>query len=198
MSLSGSAWSADLFGILSGMGMTGPNLMDFTDAVGIGSTTHVVGKAFVTVDVGLTAGSGSGIGTGITGIVGATVASAIFSDAVAAFGQSGPSLQDICDAIGQALVTEMGSASLTSTHSPVFLGAGTITAGSITVSGSPWGSSVQSAAPSFIGPSWADFAGAIGTGSASGFSSATGSVVISGAPPPFPAPGGGSGSGTIS
>ena len=203
MPIVGSAWSSQLYGTLSGMSMNGSRLHDFTDAVGNGSQSHVVGKSFDTIDTGLTIGSGSGTGIGITAIPPSLVASQIYSTAVAAFGQAGSRLNDICQAIASTLVSQMALATLTSTHTPVFLGSGIVTPGSIPVVGSGWGSAIQSAS-SFAGSRWPDFSHAIGVGCAAGFDTATGMVTITGAwsgAPPLPpggTPGAGTGSGTLS
>lgn len=200
MALLKPAWSTDLFGRLSARGYTGPKLMDFTDAIAGGSVTHVVGKPFATVDSGTTPGSGVGTGVGITGIVPATVAAAILAAATAGFGQAGPDLPNICDDISQSLFAQMGLAALSSTHTPVYLGTGIITPGSIPVVGAVWGTQVQAegSGVGFIGDKWPAFADAIGSGCATGFATATGAVAITGSPTGPPVPGSGAGVGVIS
>lgn len=196
MPLVSAAWSTQLYGILQGMGFMGSKLLDFTDAVAQGSVGHVVGKAFVTVDTGTVPGTGAGVGVGLSGF--SPISSAIYAFAVASFGQAGSKLQDLCDAIGQAHNAQLALAALVSTHSPVFVGSGTVVPGSIPVVGTGWGSQVQAAAPGFVGSQWANFAQAIGKGCAAGYPTATGTVVISGSPSGVPVPGAGSGAGTIS
>ena len=197
----GSAWSSDLFGLLSGQGFIGSRLMDFTDAVGNGSETHVVGKPFTTMDVGSVAGSGAGVGTGIVGIDPSLTSTTIFSQALGLFGQSGSRLQDLCDALGQNLVNQMATAQLTSTHSPVFAGVGTVDVGSIGVVGPAWGTAMQTEGDGsgFIGSQWPNLALAIGVGFFTGVSSGgTGTVTISGSPSGTPSGGAGTGAGTLS
>lgn len=182
--ISGMTWSMALYSSLSGQGFNGANLMDFCDAVGNGSALHVVGKTFATVDSG-PPGGGTGSGSGITGIPEPVVAASIFSTATGAFGQSGAALQDFCDAVAQALVSQMATATLNSSHS-VSGGTGTIVPGSITVVGPLWGLAIAAAAPGFAGSQWSNFANAIGVGCANGMNVAGGTVTIS-------AGGGGSG-----
>jgi hypothetical protein len=197
--ISGSAWSSDLYGRLSGIGFLGSRLHDFTDAIGNGSQLHVVGKAFATSDVGTIAGAGVGSGTGISGVDPSLVSSTIYATAIGLFGQFGSRLQDLCDALGQNVVAQMLTAQLDSTHTPVFAGVGTIVVNSITVVGPAWASSIEGAAPGFIGNKWPDLAQAIGQGFFTGvFSGGTGTVTITGSPSGIPSPGAGSGVGTIS
>jgi hypothetical protein len=190
-----SSWSQALFSAFGAVGFQGQKLQDFCDAIAGGSASYLTGLTFTTMDVGATAGSGSGVGTGITGVSADQVAQAIYSAASSAFGGGGAKLMPCCEVIGSVLVSQLAQASLQSTHSLVYLGTAQITPGSIAVSGSAWGSAIQSAAPGFNGKLWPAFAQAIGTGCASGFSQATGSLVISGSGSQPPIPGMGSGSG---
>lgn len=196
----GSAWSTTLLGLLSGIGFVGSRLSDFTDAIGNGAQSHVVGKAFTTTDTGTTPGVGVGTGTGITGMNSAAMATGIFSQAVSFFGQAGSKLQDLCDQVAAANITEMGKALLSSNHTPVFSGAGVVDVGSVGVIGPDWGSQIESAAPSFEGSQWGNFAQALGVGQANEIlASGTGSVTITGSPTsPTTSPGAGTGAGTIS
>jgi hypothetical protein len=204
MPLITSAWSGLLLTQFSGIEFSGPKLPDFCNAIASGSTQHLIGRKFDTIDAGLTIGAGPspGTGIGVIGIVSSIVSAKIYDTAKSAFGQAGPKLMDTCDVIASVLVTQMSLATLTSTHTPVFLGSGTVTPGSINVDGGAWGSAIQNAAPDFQGSMWPAFANAIGVGCAEGFKTATGQVVIagswSGLPVPSPVPGAGSGSGNIS
>lgn len=193
-----TAWSAELVASFAALGFVGSALMDFTDAVAGGSVDHVVGQPFATTDAGSVSGGGVGAGVGIVGISDSLVSSSIFADSVASFGQAGSRLQDMCDAIGSALVSQMGLATLSSTHAPVFAGSGMVTPGSIPVVGPAWGSAIEGAAPSFMGSEWGNFASAIGNGCASAFTTATGVVAIAGSPSGDVSGGAGVGSGTIS
>lgn len=199
----GATWSATLAGLLSGIGFIGTRLMDFTDAVGNGAESHVVGKPFTTTDTGQVPGIGVGTGTGVVGMNSAAMSAGIFSQAVGFFGQSGSRLMDLCDQIAAANLTEMAKALLSSNHTPVFSGAGVVDVGSVGVVGPDWGNAIESAAPSFIGSQWGNFAQALGGGQANEIlASGTGNVAISGtftgSTPPGPVPGAGTGSGTIS
>jgi hypothetical protein len=197
--ISGPGWSTDLYGLLTGIGLLGSKLHEFTDAVGLGSASHVVGKTFVTVDVGTVPGAGVGTGTGITGLSASTISSTIYSMAVLSFGQAGSRLKDTCDQIAAACVAQMALATLATVDSPVYLGGGTITPGTIAVIPAVWGATIQSQAPNFLGSQWPNFAAAIGTGMGENVqSSGTGSLVIVGSPSGAPVPGGGAGGGTIS
>lgn len=191
-------WSADLFGRLQADNFLGSELMSFTDAVGNGSQLEVVGAPFTTTDVGSTPGAGTGVGVGITGIDPSLAASTIFSTALSLFGQSGSRLLDLANHMGDTLEAQMLLADLASTHAPVFLGTGTVDIGSIGVADASWASSIESAAPGFIGSEWPNFALAIGTGYATAvLAGGTGTVVISGAGG-IPVPGAGTGVGIIS
>jgi len=200
MSLVGSRWSSNLAGKLAAKGFIGARLHLFTDAVGNGSQQHTVGKPFATQDVGTIPGIGAGTGTGIT-VGGAAASSNIFALASAA-GFVGRRLQDICDACGQTLQDEYGQATLTSNHTPVFLGVGTIVQGSIAVIGPLWGTQIQSlgTGENFIGQKWPDFALALGAGQAQEvLAHGTGTVTIVGGPTsPTPVPGAGAGVGVVS
>ncbi len=197
----GSAWSADLHGRLTALGMQGPKLQDFSDSVGNGSASHVVGKPFDTIDTGLTPGTGVGTGDGISGFTAPDVADAIFAAAVGFFGQAGPKLQDICDAVGQTCEAQMALAMLSSSHGPVFSGSGEITPGSVMIVPAGWGSSIEGegSGVGFEGIKWPQFAEALGKQAGPILASGTGTVTISGSivGPPPPVPGAGSGSGTI-
>lgn len=200
MALDGSRWSGTLFAALQAKGFMGSRLQDFTDAVGKGSVTHVVGKSFTTLDVGTVPGNGVGTGVGIIGFAPSQISSLIFSFCQGA-GFTGSRLRDVCDAVGQAASVEMALASLSSIDAPVFLGVGNIVPGSIGVDGGGWGSSIQSvgSGENFIGSKWPDFAQALGKGQALPVqSTGTGILAITGSPSGVPVPGTGNGSGTIS
>jgi len=191
-----------LYGVAQGF--IGENWPDMCDAVGIGSVSHLAGKAFATADTGLTPGTGNGVGTGLTGVVKTTLSSALFAALLAGFGSSGDNLQDLCDAVAEALVGEIGVASLASTHAPVYQGSGIVTPGSIPVVGSAWGDLIetQGLGLGFAGINWPVFASIVGTQMASAMATATGNVTITGTftgpTPPGPVPGVGVGVGTIS
>lgn len=181
-------------------GYSGPDMPNFADAIGNGTVDSIVGKAFSTSDTGTTPGAGVGTGTGISGVVQATLSAALFSGFVSAFGQSGPDLPDIADALADALVQELALASLNSTHTPVYLGNGTVVVGSIAVVAAAMGAAItaEGAGAGFVGMNWPDAAGVIGDEYAGAIiAGGTGAVVITGSPAGTPAPGVGTGTGTI-
>lgn len=201
MAIVGAAWGSDLYGRLSSLGFQGSQLQTLTTVVGEGSAQHVIGKPFATVDTGTVPGTGTGIGTGITGLSASSIADEIYSECVNSFGQAGSKLKDFCDAMAASCVAQMALATLTSTHTPVFAGVGTVTAGSIGVVPAGWGSAIASLGVSagFKGTHWNNWANAIGTGQANGVkNTGTGTVTITGSPSGTPSPGAGAGIGAIS
>ena len=196
--ISGSNWSTTLLASLGGKGFVGTRLSDFTDAVGNGGQSHVVGKPFTTTDVGTVPGTGAGTGTGIVGMVAAAISSLIFAAASASFGQFGTRLMDVTDSIADACLSEMALATLTSTHSPVFAGTGTVDVGSIPVVAAGWGTAIFAAAPSFLGTQWNNFAQALGEQATNVLAAGTGTVTIAGSPSGDPSGGAGTGVGVIS
>lgn len=183
-----------------GAGFLGSSWQDMCDVIGAGAVGGIVGKAFATVDVGTVPGAGKGTGTGITGVVPAALSANLLT-ALLALGP-GTSLPDLCDAVANAMVGELGAAALSSNHAPVFSGTGMVTVGSIPVVGSVIGNSIKAAGvgKGFLGASWPVVATAIGTQIAlSIIAGATGSVTIApvSTSPPTSA-GAGAGSGTIS
>jgi hypothetical protein len=202
MPIIGPAWSSDLLGRLSAKGFSGSYLSVVTTAVGQGSQLAVVGKPFSTTDIGTIPGVGVGTGVGVTGLSASTISSEIFSNCVSTFGQSGAKLQDFCDAMAASCVAQMALATLTSAHTPVFAGVGTVVVGSIGVVPAGWGSSIAGlgSAAGLVGSQWNNWANAIGKGHADGVkNTGTGTVTIVGSPTsPTPVPGAGTGTGTIS
>ena len=185
--IDGAAWSSALLAALTGVGMAGPDLVDLCDAIGIGSDTHVTGKAFVTADTGLISGTGAGTGAGITALVSGTISSDILTKATVGFGQAGPDLSDLASQIGIICVSQMATATLTSTHSPVYSGSGTITPGTIAVVGTVWSNAIftEGVSKGMLGPDWSTLADAIGESQSDEVSSnGSGSVTITGSGAP--------------
>lgn len=197
--VSGSFWSSTLYASLSSFGFIGSQLQNFTNIVGNGSALSVIGTPFTTVDVGTVPGVGSGTGIGVIGFTGGQVSTEIFSLATG-FGFLGSKLFDVCDACGQAESAALALATLTSVDSPVYLGVGTITPGSILVVGPAWAAEIQSMGTeeNFMGSKWPDFSSALGNGQALPvLMTGTGVLTITGTPTGTPAPGSGSGVGVI-
>jgi len=201
MSLSGSSWSSSLYSKLTAKGMCGSELNNFCDIVGNGSTEHVIGKSFETMDTGTVPGNGIGIGTGIIGLIESDIKNQMYQECVGSFGQAGTSLLDFCEAVAASCVDQMALATLNSTHNKVFLGTGLIVVGSIAVIPSGWGDSIKAkgVASTMQGTMWGAMAEAMGDAMANGvLSGGTGSVVISGSPSGIPSSGTGTGIGVIS
>jgi len=196
MSLSASALGSLIDANLAGVGAIGANRTVFANAVAAGIVMTIVGKSFATVDTGTIPGAGTGSGTGLTGLISGTM----ITTAVGVLPTTGVNATLLMTAIMNAVVTHMGSASLSSTHTPVFAGSGIITPGSIPVLAPELASNIDSQLSSAgaNGSNRTILANAIAAGVAIGFVTATGTVTISGSPSGTPSPGGGSGTGVIS
>lgn len=196
MSLSASALGSLIAANLTSAGALGSNKTAFANAVAAGIVMSVVGKTFSTIDTGTIPGAGIGSGTGLTGLISATM----ITTAVGMLPTTGANATPLMTAIMNAVVTHMAAASLASTHTPVFLGSGTIVPGSIPVLAPAMASNIDSQLTSAgaNGSNKTILANAIAAGVAIGFLTATGSVVITGAPTGIPVPGAGTGTGVIS
>lgn len=200
MALSGSSLSSSLFASVSARGTPTTELKKLTDAIGNGIVLSLVGKSFVTTDVGTTPGAGKGSGTGLI-VVPGSIAPLIVTNAVAAFGGSGPDLPLLALDIETATIQTLLSASLTSTHTPVFTGSGIINPGSIPVSPNEIGGNIktQGISQGLVGPDFPGLADAIGTAVATALALASGSILITPVTPGAPTvPGVGVGQGIIS
>lgn len=205
MALSGASWSSALYTKLTSPPINwngtvkGSQLQNFCDAIAKGSVLYLIGKTFATIDIGMTPGSGIGVGTGITGCSATNIANNIVNKAKTFF-SGGDQLLPLCSAIGGVAVSQFATISLSSVASPVFLGSGTVMVGSFNILAIGWGAAIQgSGASVFKGAQWPNLATAIGYGLATEFlASGTGALTITGAAPPTPIPGGGSGTGFIS
>lgn len=198
MALSSATWNTALLAQMSSHGWTGINLPVLSNAIAVGSVTGLVGTTFSTTDTGVVIGTGTGTGVGITGVSVSTLASTIFALASASFGNSGINLLTLCTDIATVCVSQLATATLTSAHSPVFAGTGTVTVGTVNVIGSNIETPMLAAAPAFTGINWPQLVSAISTGMETIIkASGTGTVTITGAG--FPGvPGAGTGSGVLS
>lgn len=202
MALSPSALSSLMYANFQGFGAKGSNLQKFCDAISAGVVMSIVGKSFVTSDVGLVLGVGVGTGTGITGLS----SSDMKSIALGLMPTTGKNAANMMQAIMDATVSHLGSAAaLATTDAPVFLGSGTVTVGTIAVVASAMSSNIDSQlqAMGANGKNRTILATAIGTGICTNIlSSGTGTVTITGTftgpIPPGPIPGAGAGAGIIS
>jgi len=203
MAITGPTWSTLLYTSLSAQGMTGTYLLQFCNAIGTANALSVVGVPFTTQDTGMVPGIGVGTGVGVVGLNASVVSNQIYTQCVSAFGQAGARLKDFTDAIANALVSTMATATLTSSHAPVFVGAGSIVVGSIGVSPTVWRANIIAQGVGiFMGSYWPNFAEAIANGQAQSIiDNGSGSVTITGTytgpVPGSPSPGVGTGSGTI-
>lgn len=196
MGLSASALGSLIDANLASAGAIGSMRTVFANAVAAGIVMSVVGKSFSTIDVGTIPGTGTGSGTGLTGLISATMT----TTAVGLLPTTGVNAIPMMNAIMNAVVTHMGSAALNSTHTPVFAGSGTVVPGSIPVLAPELASNIEAQLTSAgaNGSNKAILSAAIAGGVAIGFVTATGSVSISGSPSGTPSPGGGSGTGVVS
>lgn len=181
MALSGANFSTTLQGLFALRGYVGISMPDFTDAVGVGGIdNHAIGQTFATIDAGGDPGAGAGTGTGITGLVPATIAAQIFADSVSAFGQAGIDLLDVSADLGTAFVAEMANATLSSVHA-IKGGSGTVVVGSISFDPTAMGAAItlEGTSNGFAGMNWPDFADVIGGAFADNVvASGTGTVAI--------------------
>lgn len=202
MALSAPALAALIQGNLAGQGAIGSNLTKFCNAIAKGVVESIVGKPFTTTDVGLVLGIGVGTGTGIQSLS----ASTMKATALSLMSSRGENADKMMQAIMDAVVSHLSSsASLSSTHAPVFLGSGTVVVGSIAVVAAQMSSNIDSelSAQGANGANKTNLSTAIGTGIANNILSAgTGTVAITGSftgpIPPGPIPGAGVGAGTVS
>lgn len=180
---------------LKAFNANGPNLTVFCNAVGKGICDHIIGKPFVTADVGSAPGAGVGAGIGIIGLSPADMAQV----ALSTMSSKGPNADKFMQAIMLGIVTHLAEATLTSVHSPVYAGAGTIVPGSIGVDPDGLAGTLQNALKSANakGPNLGNLCKALATGITTNIlANGTGIVIISGAG--GPGSGSGSGSGVIS
>ena len=200
MVMTGSGMSSTMETTGNGLGINGDNWPDFCDAVGLGVIGGLIGLTFTTIDAGAIAGTGEGSGTGLTGLNLETVSSALFDAMKSAFGQAGDDLEDVCDSIATALISEIAKATLISSHTSVYDGNGDIVVGSIIPIGSAIALSVLTAGATngLLGINWADVADAVGNEIADQIeNNATGEVTIEEVTSDPKGSGIGTGSGTI-
>lgn len=206
MALSGPGLSSELQAALSGIGWNGTKLTEFCDAIGNGIVLYTAGTlTFTTSDVGTVPGSGTGSGTGITGMSDASMSSVMFTTGQgfwSSLQNNGPGVEwsKFCDAVSQTVVAHFAAnATLTSTHSPVFAGSGTVVSYAGLAVPAMKSSMVAQAPAPWASARFPELAEAVATGvitEIQGHSPAD-SVVISGSPSGTPAGGSGSGSGVV-
>ena len=195
MALSPATLGNLIYSNMQAKGAKGSNLLAFCNAVGAGIVMSIVGKAFATIDTGLTIGPGAGIGTGIT----ALQSDVMKSTALQEMPTRGVNAEKLMDSIMSATVNHLLEATLVSTNTPVYLGAGIVTVGTIAVVESEMASNIDSQLlnAKAHGKNRIVLAKAIAAGVAREIVSAgTGAVAITGHPiidPPVPGVGAGVG-----
>lgn len=198
MGLSSSTLGSMIDANLTSAGANGYNKIPFSTAVAQGIVMSIVGKSFATTDVGTVPGSGTGNGTGIVGLS----SSNMVNTALGVMTSTGVNAQPLMQAIMTAVVSHLSSsATLSSSHTPVYLGTGTVNIGSIAVVTSEMASNIQSrlANAGAVGVNMPNLSLAIATGIVTEILAAgTGTVTITGSPSGTPSPGAGSGTGVIS
>lgn len=206
MALSGSTLSSLIQANLAGKGFTGVQLTAFSNGLGNGIVNGTTGLLlFTTADVGTIPGTGTGSGTGVLGLSQANISSLAYTTGQgfwSSFQNNGPGIkwQDLCDAVAAAVVTHFSAAAtLTSTHSPVFAGTGSVVAYSGVTVPVMKGTIVAASPGSWATWRMPELAEAIATGVVTELLShaPASTVTISGSPAGVPVPGGGSGSGVV-
>lgn len=141
MALSASTLGSLIAANLTTEGANGSNKVIFANAVAAGIVMSIVGKAFATTDTGTVPGNGTGSGTGIVGLS----SSNMTSTGVAALPTTGVNAEPMMRAIMMATQSHLASAAtLSSTHTPVYEGSGTVVVGSIPVSISEMAGNISS------------------------------------------------------
>ena len=196
--ISQSSLNASLLAEFSSVGFTGSEVPTLCTALSTGIANHLIGKTFTTNDIG-TIGVGSGVGSGIGITVNATTISNMIFDSLEGKGFEGSKLRDMSDAIGNACSSELALATLTSNHSIVILGSGTVVCSSIPLSSSTMASLIIANAPSFQGDKFVDLANGVSEGlTDSILNNGTANVTITLVPGSIPiSPGSGTGTGII-
>jgi len=203
--MDGAALSSAIQSTLSA-GWSGTQLTNFCNAIGMGVVGALKGSlTFTTADVGTVPGTGIGSGSGIKGMNVSNISSLIYSTGNGAWAsqqRDGPGVEwmNFCTKVATAINTHlMSTAILTSTHTPVFAGVGTVLAYS-GVTASAVKSSIIAAAPgSWASTKFPDLANAVATGLMTELlgHSPIDTVTIVGSPTGSPSPGSGSGSGIV-
>lgn len=123
MSLSGEVLGDMIEKNLQRYGNGGVNRKKFCLAIATGIVKTIVGKTFVTQDVGTIPGAGQGRGTGIQKLMYDNMTNL----ALAQMETKGENAKPLMESIMKATVDHLKqSAQLTSVHAPVFLGTGTL------------------------------------------------------------------------
>jgi hypothetical protein len=197
MNLSADALADMIQANLKKHGDGGANQKKFCQALATGIVMTIVGKPFITQDVGTVAGPGVGNGTGIKTLM--------YDDmtqlALAMMPTKGENARKCFDAINMAVVDHLkSSATLKSTHAPVAIGVGTIMhIASILAPEMAKNIDDQLKVKGANGSNRTIFSLCVATGICTDIlKNSTGQVIIVGSPIGIPAPGAGVGAGVIS
>ena len=118
-------------------GANGANAGKFANEIAAGIAMSIVGKSFQTIDIGAVPGIGAGTGVGITGMdynaMTQKTLSVMKSQLKDQSRPLGTNAKKTADAIMQATVQHLATATLMSVDTPVYAGAGQIVVGSIAV-----------------------------------------------------------------
>lgn len=166
----------------------GSNRTIFSNAIAKGIVNSIVGSTFTTSDTGTGTG-GTGTGTGITGL-NSTV---MINNALSTMISTGTNAQPMMDAIMNAVITHLGSATLTTVNPAVGNGTGTVNIGTFSTNILNMKTNIQTELENIgaVGVNRSNLSLSIATGIVNELlASGTGTVTISGGV------GGGSTSGT--
>lgn len=206
MALSGPGLASEIETALQGITWNGVQLNAFSQAIGLGVVTPVSGLlTFTTTDNGTVPGSGTGTGSGITGLDVTNIADLMFDTGQTFWAPSqnnGPGVQWrlFCDTVSQTIVDHFANnAELTSTHSPVFVGTGDVTAYAGVLPPVMAASIVSFAPPTWAAARFPELAQAVALGVMTEIltHSPADSVTIVGSPSGTPVPGAGTGTGIV-
>lgn len=206
MALSGSGLSNEIESALAGIGWDGTSLTDFSSAIGNGIVNATSGiLEFTTSDVGLVPGTGTGTGTGVTGMSDSSMSSDIFStgqDFWSSLQNDGPGeeWQKFSDKISETVVNHFSTnATLTSTHSPVYSGTGTVVSYSGVAISDMTSAIIAQAPAAWTSARFPELAEAVATGVVNSLlnHSPADTVDITGSPSGTSSSGTGSGSGVV-
>jgi len=155
MALSVSGYKSLLDSELASFGYNGPELSTLTDAIATGVITTILTLPGIISSPVL---FGPSVGVGIVGFSASGIESLITSTGTSLFGQAGTELPNFGTAIGNATVTHLALATLSSDTN------GTAAFPLIAAATSVMKAAIIAAAPTFTGPEWPNFAEAIATG----------------------------------
>lgn len=159
----------------------GPELTKLCDAIATGVVNTSIG---LTGQIGSPSGIGTSSGTGITGITGSGIGSAIETKGLTFWSPLGVKFADIAEAIGDGVVADFANATLGSDAN------GTAAFTSFAGAKTSMATAIENAEATFTGSEWGDFCTAVADGICTDVD-ANGIGTLSGAP------GGGPGTGVV-